>query len=122
MGFSLVKIIDGVTLQSTVTPKGAYNNAAIYLVGESVSYNGSSYVAIQTTTGNLPTDTTYWQLLALGVATGIFSLPITVEPSPLADNILVYATDNGGTTPNREVSLVAMTPDGSKFILLAVTI
>lgn len=29
-----------------------------------VLYNGSTYIALQTTIGNLPTNTTYWQLLA----------------------------------------------------------
>lgn len=41
-----------------------YNALTAYGATESVSYQGSSYVAIQPTTGNLPTDTTYWQLLA----------------------------------------------------------
>ena len=47
-----------------VTPQGAYNSGTTYATGDSVSYNGASYVAIQATTGNLPTNTTYWQILA----------------------------------------------------------
>ena len=47
-----------------VTPEGAYVAGTTYTTGDSVSYLGSSYVAIQETTGNLPTDTTYWQILA----------------------------------------------------------
>ena len=53
-----------------VTPQGAYNSGTTYATGDSVSYLGASYVAIQATTGNLPTDTTYWQILAEKGATG----------------------------------------------------
>ena len=47
-------------------PKGAYNPSTTYEILDIVSYNGSSYIAKGTTTGNLPTDTTYWQLSAYG--------------------------------------------------------
>lgn len=47
-------------------PKGEYNAATTYEMLDLVSYNGSSYVAKGTTTGNLPTNTTYWQLSAYG--------------------------------------------------------
>lgn len=47
-----------------LNPTGAYSGGTGYSKGDSVSYNGSSYVAIQSTTGNLPTNTTYWQLIA----------------------------------------------------------
>lgn len=47
-----------------ITPKGEYVAETAYATGDGVSYNGSSYVAIQATTGNVPTNTTYWQLLA----------------------------------------------------------
>lgn len=59
------------TFTGGITPKGAYDNATLYDTGQSVSYtNGNSYVAIQPTQGNLPTDTTYWQLLASKGTTG----------------------------------------------------
>lgn len=47
-----------------MTPKGEYDSSAYYERLDIVIYNGSSYVAIQSTNGNLPTNTTYWQLLA----------------------------------------------------------
>jgi hypothetical protein len=53
-----------VTVSGGLIPSGAYNALTAYVVGDSVSYNGSSYVALTSTTGNLPTNTTYWQLLA----------------------------------------------------------
>lgn len=42
----------------------AYNNITTYVVNNKVSYNGSSYVCILESTGNLPTDATYWMLIA----------------------------------------------------------
>ena len=44
-------------------PKGNYDAAETYTMLDVVSYQGKSYVAKQTTTGNAPTDTTYWQLM-----------------------------------------------------------
>jgi len=50
--------------------KGAYNNSTAYTVGDFVNYNGSSYACRLNTTGNLPTNTTYWALLASKGDTG----------------------------------------------------
>ena len=44
--------------------KGDYNNELFYEINDVVTYNGSSYVALGNTLGNLPTNTSYWQLLA----------------------------------------------------------
>ena len=49
-------------------PKGAYDSATTYHVLDIVTYNGSSYICKATTTGNVPTNTTYWQLNASGSA------------------------------------------------------
>ena len=46
-----------------MTPKGVYNNSTTYEFLDVVTYEGSSYVCKQASTGNLPT-TDYWQLLA----------------------------------------------------------
>ena len=51
-------------LMEQFSPKGEYNPSTAYKALNIVSQNGSSYVAIQDTQGNPPTDTTYWQLLA----------------------------------------------------------
>ena len=48
--------------------KGAYDSSATYNPMDSVLYNGSSYVCKVTSTGNDPTDTDYWQLLAQGTS------------------------------------------------------
>lgn len=44
--------------------QGTYAAGTTYYANDYVYYNGSSYVAIATTTGNLPTNTTYWSVLA----------------------------------------------------------
>ena len=44
--------------------KGTYSASTAYSPMDWVTYQGSSYVCKQASTGNLPTNTTYWQLLA----------------------------------------------------------
>jgi len=62
--FKLVKLLGSpIQVNMCITPRGEYNNSTIYSVGDLVSYNGLSYIAIQPTVGNLPTNTAYWQLL-----------------------------------------------------------
>jgi len=46
-----------------VASKGAYSGATQYYVNDIVSYNSSSYICILASLGNLPTNTTYWNLL-----------------------------------------------------------
>ena len=42
----------------------AYNGATSYVVGDMVSYGGSNYYCILASTGNLPTNVTYWFLIS----------------------------------------------------------
>lgn len=66
--FSVVKLLDDfniVNIPSGLVPKGAYAAGTDYAVGDSVDYNGSSYVMfVDATAGTLPTDITKWQVLA----------------------------------------------------------
>ena len=48
------------------TWKGTYAGGTAYVVNDVVSYNGNSYICILASTGNLPTDTTYWKPSAKG--------------------------------------------------------
>lgn len=50
--------------------KGAYSSSTQYEKNDVVTYEGSSYVSLQSTRGNAPTNTTYWQLLANKGETG----------------------------------------------------
>ena len=44
--------------------KGAYNASTAYVVDDVVSHSGSSYICILASTGNAPTNTTYWQQMS----------------------------------------------------------
>ena len=46
--------------------KGAYAGGTAYVVDDVVSYQGGSYICKLASTGNLPTNGTYWDTLALG--------------------------------------------------------
>jgi len=50
--------------------QGAYAGGTAYAVDDVVSYNGSSYVCKLASTGNLPTNTTYWDVMSLAGTDG----------------------------------------------------
>lgn len=83
--------IQGIQGPEGLVWKGAYSGATAYVIDDAVSYNGSSYICIQASTGNLPTDTNYWQLLAQkgadGAGTGDVSGPASATNNgvPLFD-------------------------------------
>ena len=74
MSFRVVKLLDPINnfiATGGFVPKGAYAAGTDYAVGDSVSYNGSSYVMyVDAGAGTLPTDTTKWMLVASIGATG----------------------------------------------------
>lgn len=71
-----------------IMPKGDYNPSVTYEMLDLVSYNGSSYIAKGTTTGNLPTNTTYWQLSAYGgQASNVAGNFAEIEVSDVASRI-----------------------------------
>lgn len=87
-------------------PKGDYNAAETYTMLDVVSYQGKSYVAKQTTTGNAPTNTTYWQLMIDAQGHTIKNSTTTfpnranlvfdgfyVEDDPTNNETVVYHTD-----------------------------
>ena len=84
--------------------RGEYNNSTQYYVFDLISYNGNSYYAKVDTIGNLPTNTTYWQLVAekgnVGptgpTGNGIASVTKT-GTSGLVDTYTITFT-NGNTT------------------------
>ena len=57
--------------------KGTYDNSTAYVLDDIVYYNGSSYVAKTSTTGNLPTDATKWNVLASGSG-GIYDSTLSI--------------------------------------------
>ena len=48
----------------SITWRGAYDGSTAYTPKDAVVYNNASYICIANTTGNLPTDTTYWNVMA----------------------------------------------------------
>ena len=104
-------------------PKGDYNAEAEYHVLDWVLYNGRPYVAKQTTTGNLPTNTTYWALLL------DFPTEVDAAPTENSQNLVrsggVYSAVSvkaNTTDVNTSLGLKAdktdayMTTDGSETI------
>jgi hypothetical protein len=67
---------------------GAYAGGTTYAVDDAVSYNGSSYVCKLASTGNLPTNTTYWDILAEKGASGSGAGDVT-GPSSAVNNRFV---------------------------------
>jgi hypothetical protein len=74
MPLQIVKLIGQPTpviVTGGFVPRGAYNAETDYAVGDSVDYLGSSYVMFNDAgAGTVPTNTTYWQVLANKGATG----------------------------------------------------
>jgi len=89
MGVQLVHLLNQaspVVIPSGLVPKGAYNAGTDYSVGDSVDYNGSSYVMFNdAAAGTVPTNTTYWQVLADKGDTGATGADSTV-PGPAGTN------------------------------------
>ena len=53
--------------------QGQYSPVLDYALGDAVSYGGSSYVATTTTTGHAPTESAYWDILALHGESGTWT-------------------------------------------------
>lgn len=73
----------------SVNWKGAYSNTTTYQINDAVYWNSSSYICIAVTTGNLPSNTTYWALMSSGM--GDFSGP----SSSTANNFVSFANGDG---------------------------
>ena len=71
--------------------KGAYSWATAYVVNDAVSYNWSSYICILASTGNLPTNGTYWEVLAAKGTDGAWSgdmLKSTYDPANINQQVV----------------------------------
>jgi hypothetical protein len=116
--FKIVKLIDPISLTLTGPNfQGEYASGTTYQTGMSVSYNGSSYVARQTTTGNVPTNTTYWQLLAAKGDTGAGAVAFTCRNStgvPIQAFRVVYISGSTGNVPNITLAQGNNDPNSSK--------
>ena len=73
--------------------KGAYAGGTAYAVDDVVSYNGSSYICIQASTGNLPTDTTYFEQMSQKGTDGTNGTDLTTTLTTQGD--IVYRDGSG---------------------------
>jgi hypothetical protein len=90
----------GATGLTGMNPRGTYSAVTAYVATDAVLYNGSTFVALQSTTGNAPptlptTSNAYWQLVAIkgidGTGTGD-----VVGPNGVPDgNAAMFDTTTG---------------------------
>ena len=97
--------------------KGAYNNSTAYVLDDIVYYNGSSYVAKQSTTGNVPTNGTYWEVLASGSG-GIWDANLSIGSAGQVVKVNSGATAlEFGTAPSGDlVRVVTASGDGTAVL------
>lgn len=97
--FKIVKLLDPISISMTLKPTGVYNNATAYGIGDSVSYGNSSYVCISPTVGNVPTNTTYWQLLAAANTNKLSTTARNQSGSTIPKGTVVYFSGSTGNLP-----------------------
>ena len=98
-------------------PKGAYSAGTAYVVGDVVSYNGSSFISLVNQTAVTPVDGANWQLLSAVGATGAAGATGATGPQgPAGANgangaagergtaTLSYSGDLGSATPGSVAS------------------
>jgi hypothetical protein len=79
--------------------KGTYNAGTAYAVDDVVSYNGSSYVCILASTNNLPTNTTYWNVMSnKGTDADLLNITGTVQGDLYYNNGSAIARLGAGTS------------------------
>lgn len=84
-----------------ITSYPDYDNGTTYATDDIVKYNGGLYKALSTTTGNLPTNTTYWLKI------GDYSSIADVVAAHTAE-IATLTTDLGGEVTARETLATQM--------------
>lgn len=90
------------TAPTTNNYLGAYSATVAYQAGNEVSFNGNTYVAIAATTGNAPTNTTYWSIIGPAnsvqvVGSPSFSVSSTSSSITVAWNNFNILLPNGQT-------------------------
>ena len=89
--------------------KGTYDGTTQYNPLDVVEYGVSSYVCIAQTTGNLPTNTTYWQVLAKGIS----------SMSPEAIGIGYGISSDSGSARTATLADYRLTPNGIVAVTFA---
>ena len=73
--------------------KGTYSGATAYTVDDVVSYNGSSYICILASTGNLPTNATYFEQMSSAGTNGTNGTDLTTTLTTQGD--ILYRDGSG---------------------------
>src|SRR6056300_1067880 len=73
--------------------KGTYNALTAYTVDDVVEYNGSSYICILASTGNLPTNATYFEQMSSAGTNGTDGTDLTTTLTTQGD--IVYRDASG---------------------------
>ena len=74
---------------------GAYAGGTSYIVDDAVSYNGSSSICKLASTGNVPTNTTYWDVLAEKGASGSGAGDVVGPASAVNDRLVAFDGTTG---------------------------
>lgn len=75
--------------------KGTYNSETTYEINDVVTYQGSSYVSLgNNNQGNLPTNATYWSVVALKGDKGDTGNPFVIEKTYISIQEMVADYDN----------------------------
>lgn len=93
-----------------IIPKGDYDSSETYEVLDQVLYNGLPYIAKQTTTGNAPTNTTYWAKLV--------DMPTTVDnvPTQNSNNLVKSGGVYSALSDKADASTAYSTSDSTETI------
>ena len=118
LNFSIPRGVQGA--QGTFRWMGAYNNATVYATNDVTYYNGSSYVAIANTTGNIPTDTSKWEKMSSAGAEGgaIGSMEDTNVSVGVEDAAILMYNDTSSKWEDNQVfgtNRSALRLDGGTF-------
>lgn len=74
---------------ANLTFQGAYAGGTTYYPNDVVTYSGSSYICILQSTGNLPTNATYFTLLAQSAQTELMVLRLFGEVLTVAQRLML---------------------------------
>jgi len=73
--------------------KGTYSGATAYTIDDVVEYNGSSYICVSNSTGNLPTNATYFEQMSQAGTNGTDGTDLTSTLTTQGD--IVYRDASG---------------------------
>lgn len=116
-GFQLVKLLDSAVVINVggFTPRGVYDNATTYNTGDLVEYLGASYLAKGTTTGNLPTDTAFWQIVLDPPVDSVNGQigDVVLDPDDLDDTLTTNKFITAGQLAEIAANTLKVSADGS---------